>query len=101
MIKSFSLAHKGFSRRSVLVATGSSIALTACGHSSKKPVLVGQRLDVFSSGAGLMVDKDDHTPITIPAPVIDQKWMQEGRIPSHASIHSAIGGTCNHAEHRS
>lgn len=92
MIKSFSLAHKGFSRRSVLVATGSSIALTACGHSSKKPVLVGQRLDVFSSGAGLMVDKDDHTPITIPAPIIDQKWMQEGRIPSHASIHSAIGG---------
>lgn len=92
MINSLPIVHKGFSRRSILLATGGSMMLAACGSDKRKPVLAGQRTDVFSSGAGLMVDRDDKTPITIPAPVIDSKWMQEGRVPSHESIHSAIGG---------
>ncbi|MDI2090440.1 outer membrane protein assembly factor BamB family protein [Commensalibacter oyaizuii] len=91
-MKSLSNSHKNFSRRSLLLASGSGMLLAACGHKDHKPVLVGQRVNVFSSGAGLMVDKDDQTPITIPPPVIEHQWMLEGRVPSHASIHSAIGG---------
>ncbi|CAK7192425.1 Outer membrane protein assembly factor BamB [Commensalibacter sp. Nvir] len=80
------------SRRSFLCATGGSLFLSACGHKDHKYILAGTRINVFSSGAGLMVDMDDHTPITISPPITETKWMLEGRVPSHASIHSAIGG---------
>lgn len=83
---------KKFSRRSILATTATGMALAACGHKDNKPVIIGKRIDVFSTGAGLMVDHSDKTPITIPAPVIDEKWMLEGRTADHASIHSAVGG---------
>ena len=81
-----------FSRRSVLLTAVSSMVVAACGHKDNKPIIIGKRIDVFSSGAGLMVDHSDKTPIIIPPPLIDQKWMQEGRTPDHASVHSAVGG---------
>lgn len=88
----FPLHTKNYSRRSLLLAASGSMVLAACGIKDHKPVLIGKRVDVLSTGAGLMVDHDDTTPITLPAPTIDTQWMQEGRVPSHASIHSAIGG---------
>lgn len=80
------------SRRSVLLSTGAAAVLAACGRKDHKPILVGTRKEVLNTSAGLMVDHDDQTLITIPDPVIENNWMMEGRVPSHESIHCAMGG---------
>ena len=68
--------------------------LSACGlfDEDKKPVIVGKREDVLTTGAGLTVDPDDKTPITLPAPVSVSEWPQPGRLPSHVAVNAAQSG---------
>jgi len=81
-----------------LLACGSAAALAAplagCGlfEDDEKPILVGKRENVLTVGAGLTVDADDKTPITLPAaqPVAD--WPQPGRVPSHEAVNAELAG---------
>lgn len=82
-------------RRSLLQVACSGAALTALGGCSlfnddEKPMLAGHRVDVLSTGAGLTVDPEDHTPISLSAPQAVTEWLQPDRTPDHVSV-NAIG----------
>ncbi|QDH17642.1 PQQ-binding-like beta-propeller repeat protein [Swingsia samuiensis] len=84
-------------RRSWLKAACSGVALTALGgcglfESDKKPVLAGRRVDVLSTGAGLTVDPEDHTPINLPAVQPVDHWFQSGYGADHEAVNAAGGG---------
>lgn len=87
-------SYKILPRRSVLKAACSGGVLTTlagCGmfeDDPDKPTLYGRRSDVLSTGAGLRVNQDNKTPITLP-PVQDVKqWCQDGRTPSHEAVNA-------------
>ncbi|QEO18015.1 outer membrane protein assembly factor BamB family protein [Acetobacter vaccinii] len=85
--------HWGLTRRSLLAAGVVAPVLTACGDDDdKKLILPGHRTDILSSGAGLMVDGEDKTPITIPAPISVSQWPMSGRVPAHTGENYAWGG---------
>ncbi|GBQ16139.1 PQQ-binding-like beta-propeller repeat protein [Swaminathania salitolerans] len=77
---------------------GSSLAgaamLTGCGifKDDPKPLLPGRRYDVLSTGAGLVVDEEDHTPIALPAPQPVTAWPQAGRVPTHVAVNTPWTG---------
>lgn len=84
-------------RRGLLRFACSGAAVTALSGCSlfdddDKPVLSGHRIDVLSTGAGLTVDPDDHTPISLPAPQPVKAWAQAGREPDHISVNAAWNG---------
>lgn len=82
-------------RRWFLGATlASSSMLAGCGvfKDDEKPHLVGRRVDVLSTGAGLTVDPDDHTPISLPAAMPVSDWPQFGRHPSHLTSDTPWNG---------
>ncbi len=84
-------------RRTVLLAGLGALALPAAGcgifdDDDAKPVLVGRREDVLSTGAGLVVDNTDTTPISLPPAVALPDWSQPGRVPSHESINAHVTG---------
>ncbi len=84
------------SRRLVLGAAAAALSapLAGCGlfDDDEKPILVGRRENVLSSGAGLTVDPTDTTPITLPAPVSVPEWPQPGRVPAHLSVNAMLDG---------
>lgn len=88
------VVRSGLPRRSLLAGAALAPILAACGDDDddKKPLLAGHRTDVLSSGAGLMVDKEDHTPITLPAPITVSEWPINGRVPEHTGSNYAWGG---------
>lgn len=71
-----------------------STALTACGafKDEEKPRLAGKRIDVLSTGAGLTVDTEDHTPIVLPPAEAVSAWPQAERVPSHIATDTPWGG---------
>ncbi|AOX16474.1 PQQ-containing dehydrogenase 2 [Kozakia baliensis NRIC 0488] len=75
-----------------LLVTGT--ALSGCGifKDDPKPPLAGKRVDVLSTGAGLTIDHEDHTPIQIPSAQPITAWPQVGRTPNHVSIDSPWNG---------
>lgn len=79
-------------RRNLLVSGAVAPALAACQGGYVKPILPGHRIDILSSGAGLMVDNEDKTPITIPQPKLISEWPITGRVPSHRGENYAWGG---------
>ncbi|GBR53351.1 PQQ-containing dehydrogenase 2 [Neokomagataea thailandica NBRC 106555] len=84
-------------RRGLLRLACSGAALSTLGACSifdddEKPVLAGHRVDVLSTGAGLTVDPDDHTPITFSAPQNVKAWAQVGREPDHVSVNASWNG---------
>lgn len=68
--------------------------LSGCGifDDDVKPVLAGKRIDVLSTGAGLTIDPEDHTPIEIPAPQPVTSWPQVGRVTSHVAVNTPWSG---------
>lgn len=70
--------------------TASTALLSGCGlfRDKPKPPIPGHRVDVLSSGAGLVVDKMDHTPITLPPAENVTAWTQAYRSPSHEAAHA-------------
>ncbi|GBR69524.1 hypothetical protein GKA01_12950 [Gluconobacter kanchanaburiensis NBRC 103587] len=90
-------AGSPMARRSLLrtACTGSALAvLGGCSlfEDDKKPPLAGHRVNVLSTGAGLTVDHDDHTPITLGSAQPVREWLQEGGRPSHVSVNAAWNG---------
>ncbi len=86
-----------FSRRAALRGLGAACALgslSGCGlfDEEKKPIIVGKREDVLSTGAGLTVDPDDTTPIELPSPIAVPEWPQPGRVPSHIAVNAMQSG---------
>ncbi|MCQ8279406.1 PQQ-like beta-propeller repeat protein [Acetobacteraceae bacterium KSS8] len=77
-----------------IAAAAALMPLAGCGlfDDDEKPILAGRREDVLSTGAGLIVDESDTTPITLPAPVLTPDWQQPGRIPSHEAVNEATTG---------
>jgi len=85
------------SRRGILKAACSGSALAALGgcglfDDDAKPIVMGHRVDILSTGAGLTIDKEDHTPITLPAPQPVTECLQVGRIPSHIAVNAVWNG---------
>jgi len=79
-------------RRALLLGGGGALALLVAGcDDDAKPVLLGRRENVLSTGAGLVVDSADTTKISLPAPVAVSEWTQPGRIPSHEALNIAVG----------
>ncbi|MBS0959339.1 MULTISPECIES: PQQ-like beta-propeller repeat protein [Acetobacter] len=74
-------------RRSLLTAATSLPFLAGCSmfEDNEKPILVGHRTDVLSSGVKLAVDREDHNPISLPPAVTVHDWQMVGRQPSHVS----------------
>lgn len=70
--------------------TASTALLTGCGlfRDKPKPPIPGHRVDVLSGGAGLVVDKSDHTPINLPPSENISSWAQAHRIPSHEAVNA-------------
>lgn len=58
----------------------------------EKPLLAGKRVDVLTTGAGLMVDPDEHGPIAIPVQTPVGEWLQPGRVPTHEGVNMAWTG---------
>ncbi|MBO1325937.1 PQQ-like beta-propeller repeat protein [Acetobacter sp. TBRC 12305] len=83
----------GLTRRSLVAGGALAPILAACDDDDdKRPIMTGHRKDVLSSGAGLEVDKEDKTPITIPAPITVSEWPVNGRVPTHVGANFAWGG---------
>lgn len=81
-----------FGRRMFLGGTlACATALTAC-DDDKKVILAGRRVDVLSTGAGLTVDPDDKTPITLPAPQTVAEWPMAGRVRDHVAVNAQWEG---------
>lgn len=83
-------------RRFFLGSTLASTAmLTGCGifKDDPKPILAGKRYDVLSTGAGLVVDAEDHTPINLPAPQAISTWPLVGRVPDHMALNTNWAGS--------
>lgn len=85
-------------RRAMLRVACSGAALTAMGGCSlfnddEKPMLAGHRVDVLSTGAGLTVDPEDHTPITLSAPQSVTEWLQPDRTPDHVAVNAVWNGS--------
>lgn len=85
-------------RRAMLRVACSGAALTAMGGCSlfnddEKPTLAGHRVDVLSTGAGLTVDPEDHTPITLSAPQPVTEWLQPDRTPDHVAVNAVWNGS--------
>jgi len=88
-------ARSLLARRSILLAgIGLPAALGGCGifDDDEKPIMAGHRINVLSTGDGLSVDPDEHTPITISAPTAVTEWTQPGRVPSHIGVNAALPG---------
>lgn len=84
--------RNGLTRRGLLVAGAIAPVLTGCDDDDKKVPLVGHRTDILSSGEALVVDKEDKTAITMPAPITVSEWPINGRVPEHTSSNYAWGG---------
>jgi outer membrane protein assembly factor BamB len=80
-------------RRHALLGGAMVSVLAGCDDDDDKPLVTGKRIDVLATGAGLMVDPDDHTPITLPAETTIVDWQQPGRVPSHVGVNMAWRGT--------
>jgi outer membrane protein assembly factor BamB len=85
------------SRRAALTGIAATFAapLAGCGwfdDDDQKPLVVGKRENVLSVGAGLTVDPEDTTPISLSAPIPVPEWPQPGRVPSHESINAVLSG---------
>ncbi|ACI52835.1 Pyrrolo-quinoline quinone [Gluconacetobacter diazotrophicus PA1 5] len=83
--------NKVLTRRHALLGGAMLPVLAGC-DDDEKPLLAGKRVDVLGTGAGLMVDPDDHMPIVLPPQTTVAEWPQPGRVPSHAGINMAWGG---------
>ncbi|MFT8336578.1 MAG: PQQ-binding-like beta-propeller repeat protein [Acetobacter orientalis] len=81
-------------RRSLLAGAALVPTLAGCSmfEDDEKPMLAGHRTDVLSSGGKLEIDKEDHTPITVAAPITVSEWPQVGRIPTHVGSNYAWHG---------
>lgn len=92
--KSSATRRSGLSRRALLGGAALAPALAGCTmfESDRKPILAGHRTDILSSGSGLMVDPDDHTPITIPPTISVSEWPICGRVSAHTGSNYAWGG---------
>ncbi|OUI97282.1 dehydrogenase [Acetobacter indonesiensis] len=92
--RSSNVAKAPVRRRTLLAGAALAPALGACSmfDDDEKPVLAGHRTDVLSSGSGLEVDKEDHTPITLPEPVTVSDWPLVGRVTSHVGSNYRWGG---------
>lgn len=83
-----------FGRRSLLKLAGSAGALTGLGgcglfdSADKKPVVIGRRFDVLSTGAGLSVVHNERAPITLPAVEDVHEWKMDGRTASHQAVNA-------------
>lgn len=100
MIRRFFPSHKSHKdvralpRRAVLKAACSGGALATLGgcdlfdDDTRKPVLPGRRSDVLSTGAGLSVNQQNTTPVTLPAVENVTQWLQDGRTASHAAVNA-------------
>ncbi|MCH4142487.1 PQQ-like beta-propeller repeat protein [Acetobacter peroxydans] len=84
--------HHGLTRRGVLVAGAIAPVLAGCDDDDKKVPLVGHRTDILSSGDALVVDSEDKTAITIPAPITVSEWPVNGRVLDHTGRNYAWGG---------
>ncbi|MGO2958964.1 MAG: outer membrane protein assembly factor BamB family protein [Acetobacter sp.] len=84
-IRSSNRVNGRMARRSLLAGAAMVPALAGCSmfDDDEKPLLAGHRTDVLSSGGKLEVDKEDHTPITVAAPITVSEWSQVGRVPTH------------------
>lgn len=74
------------------LATGTMLGGCSVFKDDEKPRIAGKRIDILSTGAGLTVDPDDHTPITLPAPQAITVWPQAGRVPSHIAVDTPWNG---------
>ncbi|MBR2124707.1 MAG: PQQ-binding-like beta-propeller repeat protein [Acetobacter sp.] len=79
-------------RRNLLIGSIVAPALAGCDEGYRKPLIPGHRIDILSSGEGLMVDNEDKTPITIPPPKLISEWPLIGRVPTHRGENYAWGG---------
>lgn len=81
-------------RRKLLAGAAMMPVLAGCSlfDEDEKPILAGHRTNVLSSGAGLTVDKEDHTPITLPEAVSVSDWPLVGRVTSHVGRNYRWGG---------
>ncbi|WP_323993606.1 PQQ-binding-like beta-propeller repeat protein [Nguyenibacter sp. L1] len=86
--------NKVLTRRHALLGGSILPFLAGCSlfEDDEKPLLAGKRIDVLSTGAGLMVDPDDHTPIAVPAQTMVAEWPQPGRLPTHEGVNLAWSG---------
>ncbi|GBQ63164.1 PQQ-containing dehydrogenase 2 [Ameyamaea chiangmaiensis NBRC 103196] len=77
-----------------MAGIGLPVALGGCHlfEDDDKPILAGHRVNVLSTGDGLTVDPDEHTPITVPAPVAVPEWREPGGTPTHVGINAALNG---------
>ena len=77
---------------------GSALAGTAllsgCGifKDDPKPILAGKRYDVLSTGAGLVIDEEDHTPIVLPPVQAVSAYPVVGRVPDHLAVNTNWAG---------
>lgn len=83
--RSSNIVRAPLGRRKLLAGAALAPALAGCSlfDEDEKPILAGHRTDVLSSGSGLEVDKEDHTPITLPEPITVSDWPLVGRVGSH------------------
>ncbi|MBB2200334.1 PQQ-binding-like beta-propeller repeat protein [Gluconacetobacter tumulisoli] len=86
--------NKVLTRRHALLGAATLPMLAGCSlfEDDEKQMLAGKRVNVLSTGAGLMVDPEDHTPISIPPATAIPEWLQPGRVPSHEGVNMAWGG---------
>ncbi|MBB2205960.1 outer membrane protein assembly factor BamB family protein [Gluconacetobacter takamatsuzukensis] len=86
--------NKVLTRRHALLGGAMVPVLAGCSlfDDDEKPLLAGKRVDVLTTGAGLMVDPDDKASIAIPAQTAIGDWQQPGRLPTHAGVNMAWGG---------
>ncbi|EHH69368.1 PQQ-binding-like beta-propeller repeat protein [Gluconobacter morbifer] len=91
------LSLSSMNRRSLLRTACSGVAVAALGGCSlfeddKKPTLAGHRVNILSTGAGLTVDKDDHTPIRLAPVQAVSEWLQAERTPDHVAVNAQWKG---------
>lgn len=86
--------NKVLTRRHALLGGAMVPVLAGCSlfDDDDKPLMAGKRVDVLTTGAGLMVDPEDKTPIALPAQTTISEWLQPGRVPSHDGVNMAWSG---------